>query len=112
MLPARLDRRDCSGSEGRQTVAVNRVNLTVETMHQRVRSKDQLAALFDGGWPPFIDADTVAAQHLPRVRQLFADLEVVLVDREEGAIWSPQRGGCRCAGTVGPKDCRTDIRTV
>lgn len=67
-------------------MAVDLVNLTVETMHQRVRSEDQLAALFDGGWPPFIDADTVAAQHLPRVRQLFADLEVVLVDREGGDL--------------------------
>jgi len=86
MLPARLDKRDCCGSEGRQTVAVNPVNLTVETMPQRVRSEDQLAALFDGGWPPFIDADTVAAQHLPRVRQLFADLEVVLVDRGGGDL--------------------------
>ncbi len=67
-------------------MAVNPVNLTVETMPQRVRSEDQLAALFDGGWPPFIDADTVAAQHLPRVRQLFADLEVVLVDRGGGDL--------------------------
>lgn len=55
-------------------------NLVVEAMKERERPADQLTALFAGGWPAFIDADEVAAEHLPRVRRLFTDWELALLD--------------------------------
>jgi GNAT superfamily N-acetyltransferase len=54
--------------------------LVAEPMHSRPRSEAQLAELFAGGWPAFIQADPVTARHISRVRELFADFEVVLVD--------------------------------
>jgi GNAT superfamily N-acetyltransferase len=51
----------------------------IEPMRARPRSAEQLAALFAGGWPAFIGADALAAEHLPRVRETFGDLEVVLL---------------------------------
>lgn len=49
-------------------------------MHARPWSAEQLAELFAGGWAAFIEADPLAARYIPRVRELFADLEIVLVD--------------------------------
>lgn len=51
----------------------------VEPLHARSRSEAELAALFSGGWPAFIEADALAEEHLPGVRAAFADLEVVLL---------------------------------
>ena len=48
-------------------------------MQLRERPPAELAALFSGGWPAFIDADAVAARHLPTVRATFPDLEVALL---------------------------------
>jgi hypothetical protein len=46
-----------------------------------------MAALFaGGGWPAFIDADQVASAHLPRIRKLFADRELALVDPSTGDL--------------------------
>ena len=61
-------------------------NFVVELMHDRPRTDTELSDLFAGGWPAFIDADPEAAQALPRVRELFADLEVVLVDRHSDTL--------------------------
>lgn len=36
--------------------------------------------LFAGGWPAFITADRQAGRYLGRVREVFADLELVLLD--------------------------------
>lgn len=58
----------------------------VELMHDRPRTDAELGDLFAGGWPAFIEADEEAAQALPRVRVLFADLEVVLVDRRSDTL--------------------------
>lgn len=55
-------------------------DLVVERFWERRRPADQLTALFAGGWPAFIDADQTAAADLPRIRQLFADWELALVD--------------------------------
>lgn len=44
-------------------------DLRVEPMHLRERPPAELAALFAGGWPAFIDADEVAARYLPAVRR-------------------------------------------
>ncbi len=63
---------------------------TVEAMHDRVRPEDQLARLFASGWPAFIGADREVQAHIGRVRDLFADLELVALDGDGvlvGAVW-------------------------
>ena len=61
----------------------------VEPLHARPRPEAELAALLSGGWPAFIGADALAGEHLPAVRQAFADLEVVLLvdDVVTAAAW-------------------------
>jgi GNAT superfamily N-acetyltransferase len=59
------------------------VAITVEALHARPRPADQLAQLFAGGWPEFIFHDLATDRHLGRIRELFADLEVVLLDGDE-----------------------------
>jgi GNAT superfamily N-acetyltransferase len=54
--------------------------LTVEHMPDRPRPDDQMAALFADGWPAFITADQEVKKHFGAVRELFADLELVLLD--------------------------------
>ncbi len=54
--------------------------LVLERVGDQERPAAAWEALFAGGWPAFIDADPLAATHLPRVRGVFADLQVVLVD--------------------------------
>lgn len=49
-------------------------------MNARPRPDDQLEALFAGGWPAFITADQDAKRHIGPVRELFGDLELVLLD--------------------------------
>jgi len=64
--------------------------LTVEPLHERTRSEDQMARLFASGWPPFITADREVAAHIGRVRELFADLELIALDGDGvavGAVW-------------------------
>ena len=63
--------------------------LRVEPMRVWGRSEAQLAALFGDGWPAFIDADLLAAQHLPVVRDTFGGLEVALLQDDVlvGAGW-------------------------
>lgn len=63
-----------------QNANVAASGFTVELMHDRPRPDQELEALFAGGWPAFIDADLDAARSLPRIRKLFADLEVVVVE--------------------------------
>lgn len=52
---------------------------SVEPFHLRPRPTAELDALFAGGWPAFIEADDVAARHLPTVRLTFGDLEIALL---------------------------------
>ena len=54
-------------------------DLSLESLTARDRPPQELAALFAGGWPAFIQADELAAQHLPAVRAYFSDLELVLL---------------------------------
>jgi hypothetical protein len=53
--------------------------LSIEPFHLRSRPAAELTALFAGGWPAFIEADDIAARHLPTVRATSADLEVALL---------------------------------
>lgn len=52
-------------------------------MHARPRPQEQLERLFDGGWPEFIFHDQETKRHIGRIRELFADLELVLLDGDE-----------------------------
>lgn len=56
---------------------------TVETMGARERPDDQIEQLFGDGWPEFITADQVVKEYIGTVRQLFADLELVLLDGDD-----------------------------
>jgi GNAT superfamily N-acetyltransferase len=56
------------------------MTLSVEIMTARARPDDQIEQLFGDGWPAFITADHVVTQHIGKVRRLFADLEIVLLD--------------------------------
>lgn len=42
-----------------------------------------MTRLFSEGWPEFIFHDRQTGRHLPRVRELFSDLELVLLDGDE-----------------------------
>src|SRR6266567_3829978 len=59
---------------------IARVLCVAEPMNARPRPDGQLEALFAGGWPAFITADQDVKQRIGRVRELFADLELVLLD--------------------------------
>lgn len=52
----------------------------VEPLRARPRPGDQMDRLFAGGWPAFITADRQVGRYLGRVREVFADLELVLLD--------------------------------
>jgi GNAT superfamily N-acetyltransferase len=57
--------------------------ITAEPLHARPRSGAEIAALFTAGWPEFIFHDPETARHIGRVRELFSDLELVLLDNDE-----------------------------
>jgi GNAT superfamily N-acetyltransferase len=69
-------------------------------MHARQRPADGLARLFDGGWPEFIHHDAETDRYLGRVRELFRDLELVVLDDDVpvAAGWAVP---LRWDGTVG-----------
>ncbi|MGC4789293.1 hypothetical protein ACLQ22_15855 [Micromonospora sp. DT178] len=52
----------------------------VEPLRARPRPGDQMDRLFAGGWPAFITADRQVDRYIGRVREVFADLELVLLD--------------------------------
>jgi GNAT superfamily N-acetyltransferase len=52
----------------------------VERTDAREWSEEQLAELFNEGFPEFIAADRLAEQYIARVREWFADLDITLVD--------------------------------
>jgi len=56
------------------------VAFVAETMTASPRVDGQMSALFSDGFPAFITADQEVKQHIGRVRSLFADLEMVLLD--------------------------------
>src|SRR5215472_9279216 len=59
------------------------MSLTAEPMNARPRPEDQLEALFPEGWPAFITADQDAKRYIGPVRELFGDLELVLLDGDD-----------------------------
>ncbi|MEH0969903.1 hypothetical protein V6U77_02010 [Micromonospora sp. CPCC 205546] len=52
-------------------------------MRARPRPDEQMERLFADGWPAFMGADRQANRHLRRVREVFADLELALLDGDE-----------------------------
>ena len=69
------------------------MTLTTEPLHARQRPADQLDRLFDGGWPEFIHHDRETDRYLGRVRELFRDLELVVLDDDVpvAAAWPARR---------------------
>jgi GNAT superfamily N-acetyltransferase len=59
------------------------VTFTAQPLHDRPRPADQMDRLFAGGWPEFIFHDQDTERYIGRVRELFSDLELVLLDGEE-----------------------------
>jgi len=55
----------------------------VERTDARTWPDDQMEALFAAGFPAFITADLEVKRYLPRVREYFPQLDVVLVDEDE-----------------------------
>ena len=65
--------------------------LTVELVGDRPRPDDQMGRLFGDGWPAFIAADQEAKRYIGAVREIFSDLELVLLDSDDvivAAGWS------------------------
>ncbi|HEY2793957.1 MAG TPA: GNAT family N-acetyltransferase [Micromonosporaceae bacterium] len=59
------------------------MTLTVERFDARVWPDDVIAALFSDGFPAFITADPVAAAYIGRIREWFAEHEIVLIEGGE-----------------------------
>lgn len=55
-------------------------------MHARARPAEQLDALFAEGWPAFITADQEVKRYIGPARNLFADLELVLLDEDDAIV--------------------------
>lgn len=56
---------------------------TVERFDARSWSDEQMDQLFSEGFPPFITADPVARSYIARVREWFADLNIMLVGDDD-----------------------------
>ncbi len=76
------------------------MSITAEPFHFRPRPQQQLAELFAGGWPEFIFHDQVTKRHLPRVRELFADHELALLDADDSVVAAGWGVPARWNGTV------------
>ena len=63
--------------------------LLAEAMNARPRNDAQMQSLFSVGFPPFITADREVPKYIGRIRSVFADLEIVLLDdgRIVAAAW-------------------------
>ncbi|GAB2956651.1 hypothetical protein GCM10027280_51620 [Micromonospora polyrhachis] len=57
--------------------------ITVEPLHARPRPREQMTRLLTDGWPEFIFHDQATGRYLGQVRELFGDLELVLLDDGE-----------------------------
>lgn len=56
---------------------------TVEALHRRPRPPAELTRLVTSGWPEFVFHDQDARRHIGRIRALFGDLQLVLLDGDE-----------------------------
>ena len=57
----------------------------VERFDARGWPDEQLDRLFDGAFPAFISADPVAAVYIAKVRQMFGELHILLIDDDRPA---------------------------
>ncbi|SRR6266567_3509625 len=58
------------------------MSLTVERFDARPWPDDQLETLFSDAFPPFITADQEVKKYIGRVREWFADLNIILIDED------------------------------
>lgn len=58
------------------------MHLTVERFDARTWPDDVLEELFAGAFPAFITADLEAKRYIGRVREWFADLNIILIDED------------------------------
>lgn len=56
--------------------------LRTERTDARTWPREQLAELFSEGFPAFITADPVSKEYIGRVREWFADLDLMLTDED------------------------------
>ncbi|MBA9050981.1 hypothetical protein [Streptomyces murinus] len=70
------------------------MKLIIERFDAREWSDEQVEELFGEGFPEFVGADRLVKQYIGRIREWFAELNLVLVD-ERGA-------GRRRLGDTGP----------
>ncbi|GAB3216290.1 hypothetical protein GCM10027586_07950 [Kineococcus gypseus] len=82
--------------------------MLIEAFGARAHPPEQRDALFAGGWPAWIDADALAAQHLPAVRAVFADLQVALLMDER----TTQDGAAQDRTTHDPAQDRAHDRAA
>lgn len=59
------------------------MSLQIERTSARAWPDEQMEALFAEGFPAFITADREVKKHIGRVRELFAALDIMLVDGDE-----------------------------
>ena len=59
---------------------------TVERLDARDWPDDVLNELFAGAFPSFITADQEAKKYIGRVREWFADLNIILIDENEAPV--------------------------
>jgi hypothetical protein len=65
---------------------MNELSVTVERTNARQWSDEQLADLFSEGFPAFITADMLAKQYIGRVRELFPEWNLTLVDAQDNPV--------------------------
>ncbi|MGA5117634.1 hypothetical protein [Streptomyces pseudogriseolus] len=58
------------------------MHLTIEKTGAREWDEAHLKELFSEGFPEFITADRLVKQYIGRVREFFADLDLMLVDED------------------------------
>ncbi len=82
---------------------------TVEPTSARFWTEQQWEGLFAEGFPAFITADHEVKKHIGRVRELFGDLDVMLVEDDEPAAtgW-----GVPVTWTGSPEDLPTSFADV
>ena len=60
--------------------------VTVERLDARTWPDDVLDPLFEGAFPEFIVADVTAKKYIDRVREWFADLNIILIDEDQTPV--------------------------
>jgi hypothetical protein len=68
------------------SVAAGGLSLAVERFDARAWPDEQLEPLFGGAFPAFIAADQVAAAYIGRVREWFAEFNIILLDEDESPV--------------------------